>query len=983
MKEKERKPRSNTETDIIRRIAAAAANYTPEWNFSLENPDIGSTLAYIYADMTEDTLKQLEQLEHKNRLAFFNCLKTELRRASPAGGIAVLSLVQNAPGGTEVDAHTGLTAEVPEDDGGTTRFETTEDLYVTPAQPVCLYLTDGNKDGFYKLSDNLQSQSSSIALFREKGENLQKHELYLAHDEVFGIQGEADIEISLYTRKGQPLKEDLLRALADSENVCFSYWTGERWQEFSQVSAMQESISLQKAALLPAFGRIRLGEADTYAIRCQVRDIAKTGQISVEEILLRSQGSRLVPRYIYGASAECDPKEFLPFGERLNLYEEVYFGSGEALTKRGALVSLSFNLDFIQIPLETAIEDEPVEWKWIMKHSEFRADPEYEITIKEVIWEYYNGNGWSRLFTDSEYSDVFGTGSEMAGRQKTISFICPGDMTPVLVNACETCYIRARILKINNLYKIKGKYMVPVIKNPMFSYDYREMKKPPQILHIENNGEQSMFSVGEFKETGQAIPLFAGLTEKEKCLYLGFRLPPVGSPVRMLWVMEDTLAGQRGAICWEYESSRGFREMNLADLTDHLSRSGPVTIVGPEDFKKSSHFGQEMYWIRLRDESGFYSADNGKLAYPVLQNLWMNAVEIRHMEREVTERFTLDYYKEDCSIKLMYGNIDTILVEVLEGSEEEERWIVWEEVPDLELQPGGGRVCQVDRREGILRFGNGSHGRVPPFGKFEGIRVHYKCAGGSRGNVGPGKVNKLNRTVGFVSNVTNPMPLWGGLDAETPEEAIKRCSARLRHSDRAVTARDYEELAMEASGDLQKVRCFGGINNRGDKEDGAVTLVIYPKKGQEDKTLYYAIQEDIRKYLAPRMDGGILKRHQFYITEPKLVEVWAKAEVTVENFQDIFGVRRMGQERIRAFLDPISGHFDGAGWSIGQFPEVMQLQNILKEIPEVAWISKIYFMTFISGPKGREEVEPESIRRHPFVLPYCKKAEVIVTVKGR
>ena len=982
MKAKEWRWSPNIERDIMQHIAAVAANYTPEWNFSLDHPDIGSALAYIYADMAEDTLRQLDRLENKNRVAFFNSLGAELCSASPSKGFAVLSLVQNAPSGTEVDAYTGLSADMPETEGGTIRFETVEDLYVTPAQPVCLYLTDGHQDGIYNLSDDLQNQNSSITLFRKKGENLQNHEVYLAHNEIFDIRGETEIEIGLYAREGQLIDEDLLQTLADPENVCFSYWTGEDWQEFSKVSIPQGIISLRKEAFLPAFGRMRLGEEETNVIRCQVKDVGKTGAFLAEEILLGGRGSKLPPQYIYGAGIECSLKEFFPFGERLNMYEEVYFGSEEALTKRGALVSLRFNLDFVWVPLETAVEDAPIEWKWIMKRSGVRPDPEYDITISEVIWEYYNGIGWSRLFPGSEYSDIFSADTGSVNRQKDITFVCPQDMTPILVNSCETCYIRARILKINNLYKIKGKYIVPVMGKPLFFYDYRKVQKPPRTLCIENNGEQSTFYGGEFPKEGQAIRLFAGLPEKEKCMYLGFCLPPVGSPVRMLWVMENILTGRRGAIRWEYENSRGFRELNIEDLTDHLSHSGPVTFAGEEDFKKTSHFGQELYWIRLRDEGGFYSDGNEQLIYPVLQKLWMNAVGIRHMDREVTERFTLDNYKEDCSLKLMYGNIDEILVEVSEGSEEA-HWCVWEEVPDLELQPGGSRVCQVDRSAGILKFGNGSHGRVPPFGIFEGIRVHYKCGGGSRGNVESGKVNKLNRTVGFVSKVTNPMPLWGGLDAETPEESIERCSARLRHGDRAVTVRDYEELAMEASRDLQKVRCFGGINSKGEKEAGAVTLVIYPRNKQGDNNLFYAVQEDIRKYLAPRMDQGILERNKFYIIEPELVEVCVRAEVTVEDFQNIFVVRRKGQENIRAFLDPVNGHFGGAGWDIGQFPEAMQLQHILKEISEIAWISKIYLMTFIKGPKGRLEVEPETIRRHPFVLPYCGKADVIVTVKGR
>lgn len=969
--------------DILQRMAAVAANYTPEWNFSPDDPDIGLTLAYLYADMTEDTIRQLDRLGDKNCLAFFNSMGATPCSTSSARGFAVFRLVQNAPCGTEMDAGTGLTADVSGDDGGSARFETEEDLYVTPAQPTCLYLTDGSKDGIYRLSDNLQKPGTSIVLFREKGENLQRHELYLAHNEVLDIRGGADIEITMYSRKGQRLQDKMLQALANPEAVRFSYWTGEAWQEFSQVSARHGSLFLRKEPSLPAFGRMQMGGTENYVFRCQVMDIAATGHISVEDIRLGSSGTGLVPQYIYGASMECNLKEFFPFGERMNLYEEVYFGSEEALTKRGALVTLNFLLDFAQVPSESASEDAPIEWKWVMKDSELRSDPEYDITVDEVIWEYFNGTGWSRLFPDSEYSDIFRAGSAATSRQKTMTFVCPKDMTPILVNSCETCYIRARILKINNLYKVKGKYISPIIGNPTFSYDYREVQKLPQMLHIENNMEQYTFSGSKFWESDQTIHILKGLTEKEKCLYLGFHLPPVGSPLRMLWVMEDILTGHRGALRWEYESSRGFREMNVADLTNELSRSGSVTFVGQEDFQKTSRFGQDMYWIRLRDESGFYSDSNRRLIYPVLQSLWMNAVEIRHTEREMTERFTLDYYEENCCFRLMRGNIERILVEVLEGSGEEEHWITWEEVPDLELYPGGSRICQVDRNEGILKFGNGSHGRVPPFGKHEGIRVHYRCGGGLRGNVGPGKVNKLNRTVGFVSSVSNPMPLWGGLDPETPEEAIKRCSAKLRHWDRAVTAKDYEELALEASRVLEKVRCFGGKNDKGERQVGAVTLVIQPKNRQEDKSLFHAVQEDIRKYLMPRMDPGILAGGLFYITEPKLVEIQVRAEVTVGDFQDIFPVRRKTKERISAFLDSVSGHFDGNGWNIGQLPDAMQFRNLLREIPEIEWISKIYFMTFISGPRGKQEVEPESIRSHPYVLPVCGEIEVVVTVKGR
>ncbi len=977
---KDWKGKSGTSEEIIHNIQTAAANYTPEWNFSMEDPDIGSAIAYVYADMTEDTVRQLGRLGYKNQLAFFNSLGAQQRGAVPARGFAVFGLVAGAPEGTEVDACTGVTAEGTEEEGDV-RFETGEDLYVTPAQPCCLYLTDGRKDGIYRLSGDLSQQTEPITLFREKGENLQRHELILAHDEILGIRGEAYVEISFYVRPGQLLEERLLRSMTEPGTAEFSYWTGERWQNFTGVSVYQGRLLLHKSAGMPAFEKYDLGEErQSFAIRCSVSDIEASGQILVREIRLKSRGVNLLPQYLYAGDSECNRTEFMPFGERLNLYDEVYFGSDEVFTKRGAQVSMTFHMDYMQVPLEITEEEQPVEWKWVMNRSEFHPDPEYDITVEEVIWEYYNGSGWSRLFAGREYSDMFSARMGGLSQQKTLTFVCPRDIAPVLVNSCETCYIRARILKLNNLFKIKGKYIVPVIGNLLLSYHYQESGRKPGILRLENNLERSLYREEDMEDGGEPVPLLTGLSEKEKTLYIGFETPPVGAPIRMLWVMEDILSGERGSITWEYETGKGFREMNLADLTDHLSRTGLITFAGQQDFCKVSRFGEERYWIRLRDEGGFYSVRNARTEYPVLRKIWMNAVEIRHMDREETESFTLDQYEEDCSFKLLHGSIDKISVEVLEGSDEEERWVVWEEVSDLEAWPGDASVCQVDRTEGIIRFGDGLHGKVPAFGKTQGIRVHYKCGGGSRGNVAQGQVSKLNQTLGFVQTVLNPMDLWGGLDVETPEEAMKRFSARLRHWDRAVTAGDYEELAMEASRALKKVRCFGGKNDKGEREPGAVTLVVYPQKHLRDKSFFCSVREEILRYLGPRMDQGILERGQFYVVEPKMVEIQVKAEVTVSGFQTIFQMRRRVGERIRAFLDPMKGHFDGKGWEIGQLPNMLQIQNILKDIPEIVWISRIYLLAFVNGPRGRQEADLEQIRRHPYVLPVCGDVDVAVTV---
>ena len=84
-----------------------------------------------------------------------------------------------------------------------------------------------------------------------------------------------------------------------------------------------------------------------------------------------------------------------------------------------------------------------------MKRTDFIPDPEYDIGIDEVIWEYYNGNDWRKLPESDRYSKVFRAASDQLERKTEITFNCPGDLTPVLVGAVEGRYIRARILKMN------------------------------------------------------------------------------------------------------------------------------------------------------------------------------------------------------------------------------------------------------------------------------------------------------------------------------------------------------------------------------------------------------------------------------------------------------------------------------------------------------------------------------------------------------
>ena len=58
--------------DLIRSIKELSVSYTPHWRFDPDNPDIGTALGMIFADMQADTLRRYSELP-------LNCLLYTLR----------------------------------------------------------------------------------------------------------------------------------------------------------------------------------------------------------------------------------------------------------------------------------------------------------------------------------------------------------------------------------------------------------------------------------------------------------------------------------------------------------------------------------------------------------------------------------------------------------------------------------------------------------------------------------------------------------------------------------------------------------------------------------------------------------------------------------------------------------------------------------------------------------------------------------------
>ncbi len=743
---------SRGKEEIRGQLRSRAASYTPEWNLDPESPDIAAALALACADMFEGTVRKINSLPLKNEIAFFNTVDFSLLSAAPSEGYVSFGLSSEDVGTTEVPKGTVLSSYAG--DGEPVRFETLDEVLVSPAKIAAAFCVDDSLD---RIGRYETVSSFGKGLFSLPGGNLQTHVLTMTHPYAFNIATEGELCLCFYRGAGAPLVSSAIGALADTENVKIEYLTAEDgYVPFRDVRERGGRLYLRKQADMPAM----ICSEEQPALRITASDISSVNELSYSYAEVMPSGKEIVPDMIYNGSTELGTDIFFPFGERFQLFSEIYIGCAEVLDKRGAVVTLSFDLSMIKVPIENQIEDE-IKWKWIANKDSFKERASYEITITEVIWEYYNGSGWSRLFRDGSYSDIFNYTQGVTGSFRTMTFVCPKDISPVFVGTGEDMFIRARVIKAENLYKLRGNYLSPQIRNISFEYHYEE--RGCRIL------DSSTFNCLEEKicdNSGEFSP-FYGTGVKGRAVYLGFDLPPDNGPLRIMWdIREDPLAG-RAQLVWEYLSESGWKHMNMVDETESFTAAGLTIFLDNHDFKKERIFGETLYWIRISDKSGAFAS--GSAALPVIDGIYYNCVRAVNTDSHREESFAMNVYTENAEFALSMGGLLDIELWVNEYpslTEEEraallgegrldevtdgaglitEQWVKWQEVSTFITEDSSTRCFIADRSRGIVTFGNGRKGRIPSASNTDNIRIIYTTGGGRRSNAAPGEINSMVR----------------------------------------------------------------------------------------------------------------------------------------------------------------------------------------------------------------------------------------------
>jgi predicted phage baseplate assembly protein len=241
------------------------------------------------------------------------------------------------------------------------------------------------------------------------------------------------------------------------------------------------------------------------------------------------------------------------------------------------------------------------------------------------------------------------------------------------------------------------------------------------------------------------------------------------------------------------------------------------------------------------------------------------------------------------------------------------------------------------------------YGAVPPRGATIQI-VKYRTGGGRQGNVQTGSIQILKSAVPYVATTINHIPARNGADAESLEDAVIRVPRMLRTRDRAVTAEDFETLAIEGgAGAIARALCLSPTR----KEDaGTVRLLLVPQANTdaieqgagippELLTLSAPLSAQVLAYLDERRLLGV----PLVCDQPHYVGVAVQTEVALDpEYNHPLARERVLHQMLVAlyrFLNPLTGGPEGTGWPFGRPVYASDIVTLLQNTAGVRYLGTV------------------------------------------
>jgi len=408
-------------------------------------------------------------------------------------------------------------------------------------------------------------------------------------------------------------------------------------------------------------------------------------------------------------------------------------------------------------------------------------------------------------------------------------------------------------------------------------------------------------------------------------------------------------------LVWEAWTEDGWQSCEVdRDGTGGLNRPGDVVLHIPGGHVLSRNGGHEAGWIRCRvteplSGQPFYTTS------PTIRSA--EAYTIGGTTGSVHAETILDEPLGESTglpgqrLRLEHAPVVAGEPSVLLQTAADDGWQDWRVVPHFSGSHPDDHHITVDATTGEIAFGPAvreadgtlrQYGAVPPKGAVIRAR-RYRTGGGRAGNVARGAVQVLRTSIPYVSEVVNREAALGGVDGETIEEAKLRAPITLRAQERAVTLRDYEELARRAAPETARITCLEGAENEYGAHAVRVLVVpqAVPDPGGRLRFEQLVPGDALLNRITRHLDERRLIGTRLAVGPPYYQGVTVVA--TVHAFRDVDAdrVRRQTHDALYRHLDPLTGGSDGKGWPFGRPVQTGELFAVLQRVPGVELVDEV------------------------------------------
>lgn len=487
---------------------------------------------------------------------------------------------------------------------------------------------------------------------------------------------------------------------------------------------------------------------------------------------------------------------------------------------------------------------------------------------------------------------------------------------------------------------------------------------------------------------------FTPTRDQNPTLYLGFDQPFPNRAINLYLQVEPPKPGEIAKalkdknqqigpprIVWEYYNSKDWVSLGVKDETNAFTQSGVIEFIGPQDITLRYEFGQSLYWIRARWESGEFFLPP-RLGRILTNTIWASQVTrikeellgssdgkpnqtyrtaqfpVLPGQRLEVRRPQIPSSDELAALEKSLGKNALTIVHDNWG-QVEEVWIMWEEVRNFYASSAGDRHYIIDHLTGEVQFGDGVRGMVSPQGRNNIRLAQYRTGGGKKGNLPEQRITQIKTTIPYMESVTNYEAAGGGAEQESLERVKERGPKWLRHRDRAVTSQDFEDLAYEASSEVARAKVITPeLASKYNPLDPSLWLI--PHSESQPKTAHNAVKTDkieliivpyslerqptpslallnlVKNYISQRCNPTV----NLIVTAPQWKEVTITAEIVPSDIEKAELVRTNVIQNLEVFLHPLTGG-KGKGWQFGRYPHDSNIYALIQSVPGVNYVASL------------------------------------------